>query len=658
MKKGRYIMKSHNPAPTDNPDDMTCRECELNMSGYIMGDLTDDEYARFTKHIESCAACQAELQDHYELLNTFAPVLQNNRPPIGQPLPETRIKETQEEFLSLIQPPAHSKSLGPALAYAATALLLVSLSVSWQWLNTPNHTQIAETLPSQPQPPTTERYTATNMEEEPDDSFISPDNDYHPSSAKLDAITSLQKHHERTALDHLSDASNDELDSAISASITIETEALQTTNTSEPEISASQEAEQASQPVAKGVNLGGYHQNDRKENATASVTQDIIQPDNAYTGDAEAAITEPLPQTDTTTSDTDHVSNVMILNDPRASILEQTDSSLYKTGNFLASGQTSVCAISSGHLSCWGTLATIHNVDIRSLGDMQQLTTGNNEVCLLSDRGLTCIDASFRPVNGAPNMSNNSAAITHVASWANHSCAMTESEITCWGNNGEGQLDAPSLVTTAPLAIDVGLDHSCAITQDTELQQNQVICWGSNQHGQLDIPVLNNPVAIATGNTLSCVIDENNTTRQVVCWGNPTTALTENADSPELISVGGDHLCVVNTEAEIHCQGNNSNAPPSLVQPFALVSGIDYSCAFDHAGIACWGNENREATKANQMQIDSDSDGISNLFELFYGLNPLDPLDAQEDNDRDGYSNFEEFVNETDPLVADTDITP
>jgi len=46
---------------------------------------------------------------------------------------------------------------------------------------------------------------------------------------------------------------------------------------------------------------------------------------------------------------------------------------------------------------------------------------------------------------------------------------------------------------------------------------------------------------------------------------------------------------------------------------------------------------------------DSDKDGMPDVWELKYGLNPLDPSDASGDLDRDGFRNLEEFLAGTDP---------
>lgn len=42
--------------------------------------------------------------------------------------------------------------------------------------------------------------------------------------------------------------------------------------------------------------------------------------------------------------------------------------------------------------------------------------------------------------------------------------------------------------------------------------------------------------------------------------------------------------------------------------------------------------------------LDSDHDGISDVWEYYYGLDPENPSDAKKDSDKNGYTHFEEFI--------------
>jgi hypothetical protein len=55
------------------------------------------------------------------------------------------------------------------------------------------------------------------------------------------------------------------------------------------------------------------------------------------------------------------------------------------------------------------------------------------------------------------------------------------------------------------------------------------------------------------------------------------------------------------------------------------------------------------ASDGKELRIDSDGDGMLDLWELIYGLNPFDSSDASRDRDGDGYTNIQEFRKLTDP---------
>ncbi|MBU6953421.1 tandem-95 repeat protein [Hahella sp. HN01] len=63
---------------------------------------------------------------------------------------------------------------------------------------------------------------------------------------------------------------------------------------------------------------------------------------------------------------------------------------------------------------------------------------------------------------------------------------------------------------------------------------------------------------------------------------------------------------------------------------------------------------------ANDVDTDDDNDGMSDSFELLYGFNPFDSSDAAGDLDGDTISNYQEFVDNTNPNDANdyVDITP
>lgn len=69
-------------------------------------------------------------------------------------------------------------------------------------------------------------------------------------------------------------------------------------------------------------------------------------------------------------------------------------------------------------------------------------------------------------------------------------------------------------------------------------------------------------------------------------------------------------------------------------------------------------NESLDTDKdgiGNNTDTDDDNDGMPDVWETTYGLNPLDAADANTDTDADGLSNLDEFKYGTNPTQADTD---
>lgn len=55
--------------------------------------------------------------------------------------------------------------------------------------------------------------------------------------------------------------------------------------------------------------------------------------------------------------------------------------------------------------------------------------------------------------------------------------------------------------------------------------------------------------------------------------------------------------------------------------------------------------------KSTEAPLDTDADGMPDVWELGFKLDPNNAADGVEDADRDGYTNLEEYLNSTDPRV-------
>ncbi len=171
--------------------------------------------------------------------------------------------------------------------------------------------------------------------------------------------------------------------------------------------------------------------------------------------------------------------------------LEELFGQQMPSGEFAAvsAGGIGVCGVwVDGSLECWGSAS-----QQTPSGEFTAVSAGDYHLCgVRADRTIQCWGD-----NGAGQSDAPSGEFTAVSAGGFHSCGLrTDGTIQCWGakNNeylGEfaltfgkdiafGQSDAPSGEFTA---VSAGYRHSCGLRTDGTIQ-----CWGDNGAGQLDAP--------------------------------------------------------------------------------------------------------------------------------------------------------------------------
>lgn len=276
-------------------------------------------------------------------------------------------------------------------------------------------------------------------------------------------------------------------------------------------------------------------------------------------------------------------------------------------------------------------------------GNAQNVSSHGYHTCVLrTDGGVWCwgFNAYGQSGDGSREWRTQpvAVAVTDVgalAAGAAHTCAVVGGGVSCWGFNGEGAVGTGRASLSVPLpfaipqlsigatAVAAGYDHSCAVVN------GGVWCWGNNEKGQLGDGTNNNadePVAvkglasgvtrIEAGGNRSCAVQNGD----VLCWGynangelaNGTTVDT-NSPLPAVgldgtidsLSLGPNHGCaVVNGAAK--CWGLNDSgqlgngagsgftATPIPVQGLAsgvtaISAGYSHSCAIVGGAAKCWG---------------------------------------------------------------------
>jgi alpha-tubulin suppressor-like RCC1 family protein len=276
----------------------------------------------------------------------------------------------------------------------------------------------------------------------------------------------------------------------------------------------------------------------------------------------------------------------------------------------LSAGTSHTCAVVAGEARCWGA---------------------NNQGQLgrdLNRPGVT-VTSSFAPVK--PPLTGT---VTTIAAGAEHTCAIVEGEVFCWGSNSFGQLGngssgpgtggwTPQKVAglAGAVLIAAGGGHTCAATTSP----SQILCWGRNNSGQLGdgsnatrvaptpVPGATAPYSIAAGDSHTCTA----TATSVFCWGlndagqlgNPAKPPDSWAPSPawpplsaSFVGLGANHSCAGDSSGKLYCWGANGafqvdNSREDRWEPrevlsnaSAVAGGIGHTCAVrTNQEMRCWG---------------------------------------------------------------------
>lgn len=288
-----------------------------------------------------------------------------------------------------------------------------------------------------------------------------------------------------------------------------------------------------------------------------------------------------------------------------------------------------MCAYGDGDAYCWGpgVASTNRNLPSRIIAGLNVsnrpgvtgVSAGHNQICVVAngsqycrgvqntgvhygvlgtDAALTTHTSSNTTVKSATIGLTNSAtadAATKISSGANHSCAIANNYVYCWGDNAHGQLgddtqidkNQPTGINTkkinnfksrAATHVAAGASHSCAIVS------GDVYCWGNNSNGQLGNGTLTNsrtPVKVTLpGKATSVDAGENHTcavaNMRAYCWGSNTR---------------GQLGIPTSTTRSLSPVGvTNLSSASSAHKPAHITTGSNFSCAIANAHAFCWGD--------------------------------------------------------------------
>ncbi len=229
-----------------------------------------------------------------------------------------------------------------------------------------------------------------------------------------------------------------------------------------------------------------------------------------------------------------------------------------------AENKTFACGLTpDGTVQCWGDL----DAEV-PVGQFDHISAGRNNVCGIrkGDAALICSWQAFDMPAGAFNK---------VSLGDQHACGVkTDTSVVCWGHSGEGANKAH--VGRGFSDVSAGGDHTCAI------RNGGILCWGSNSEGQSDPPE-GEFVQVSAGPHHTCAI---RTDGELLCWGR----IKFPVDRYTRISAGnGEGVCGIKPDETLSCWGEGPGlVPKGQFKEISTTSGGP-DCGIRSDGtLTCW----------------------------------------------------------------------
>ncbi len=290
----------------------------------------------------------------------------------------------------------------------------------------------------------------------------------------------------------------------------------------------------------------------------------------------------------------------------------------------------------------WGQVSELGDSYAEYVLQRSTSASGSSPATIYTGPNLTAVD------RGGLASRTGTLAFNSISAGTDHTCAVLEDAVYCWGNNDNGELgdgtttarSVPTAVTTSGVldgttvtAVSAGDNHTCAIAD------GGVFCWGQNDYGELGngtsaqsaVPVqagsISNASALATGYMHTCAIADGT----VYCWGdNSRGQLGDDTNTPRTspvavgglltgkivtsIAAGAAHTCAI-ADGLAYCwgsdvsgqlgnnatgSGNNSSVPVAVLASgvlsglnvTAVTAGEAHTCVIAGGKAFCWGYAN------------------------------------------------------------------
>lgn len=189
---------------------------------------------------------------------------------------------------------------------------------------------------------------------------------------------------------------------------------------------------------------------------------------------------------------------------------------------------------------------TVHVTVGSGLTDVEAMAAGDHHLCAIAEQRLWCwgkddegqlgVGDNGRDFSDAPLPTVGLGRVQAVTAGGDNTCAVSDGRVYCWGARsdalgfeatGKNYVSEPHLVDGMPgtaTTVATATDHSCAVVDA------KVFCWGNNNSNQLGIdtvtkshtpvqvPGLTQVSAVSVSERASCAINAGN----LYCWGSVT----------------------------------------------------------------------------------------------------------------------------------------
>ena len=342
--------------------------------------------------------------------------------------------------------------------------------------------------------------------------------------------------------------------------------------------------------------------------------------------------------------------------------------SLLNNVSQVSAGLTHTCALENdGTVACWGsnswgelgdgsttphlkpTLVLDGTTGVAMSG-FTQIATGSAMTCGIRSGGVYCWGYAYPGVSQPwPTRVPIYDPVKTIAMKGESVCALlgnAQRSMRCWGDNYNGQLgdgtktsrgtpvdvviterDGSKSLLAGLTSIAVGIDHACAVLDDTS-----VACWGFNWAGELGNETFTDslsPVTVVVGGTTLTDIEriavnglhscaKFASTWALACWGNNSQgqlgdpAVTVATASPvgvslgvSTIDAGSESTCAKLADGRLACWGGNGygqlgigsttkTGVPTVISAIPKITSLSvgayHACAvLPDTTVRCWG---------------------------------------------------------------------